>query len=418
LELAVQKPDRLFKKPRWVNLRLSGKGKIMDIQSPKYHINNDMVPQPIPQKPRRKKLTLSAKILGLFIVAVVAVVVTYFADPDLIYTLGTQTNVATTPQSGYGYATSLMGLSGSDLDQRMADMKTTGVTWVRFDVSWKVVQPTANGGYNWSSYDAMVQSANSHGLKVLMIVDFVPDWAAAKGCDNTASLCAPADPIQYAQFAGATAKHFKSDGVNDFEIWNEPNITFRFEPASNPALYTRMLKDSYAAIKRVDSKDVILTAGLSPSETSDSNYSPLAFLTALYANGAHGWFDAVGAHPYTYPGDPDQYQSDDAWGEMVAEHALMAAHGDGKKQIWITEFGAPTNGPDSANYVSESDQAQIATDSVNLFKSYSWAGPMFWYNYTDTGTSTSTNENFFGLVRSDGSQKPAYAAFEQAISGN
>jgi exo-beta-1,3-glucanase (GH17 family) len=103
---------------------------------------------------------------------------------------------------------------------------------------------------------------------------------------------------------------------------------------------------------------------------------------------------------------------------MVAEHALMAAHGDGKKQIWITEFGAPTNGPDSANYVSESDQAQIATDSVNLFKSYSWAGPMFWYNYTDTGTSTSTNENFFGLVRSDGSQKPAYAAFEQAISGN
>jgi hypothetical protein len=373
----------------------------MNLQHPDYRFNNDF-----------------KVLIGLFVVLILAVFVTYMVNPDLIYTLGTRTNQTTAPASGYGYATSLIDLSGSALDQRMADMKATGVTWVRFDVSWKVVQPTAGGGYDWSSYDAMAQSARAHGLKVLMIIDFVPDWAAAKGCNTATDLCAPANPIQYAQFAGAVAKHFKSDGVSDFEIWNEPNITFRFEPAANPALYTRMLRDSYASIKRVDSKDVVLTAGLSPSETDGSDYSPTDYLKDLYADGAHGWFDAVSAHPYTYPADPTQSQSDDAWGEMVAEHAMMVAHGDGNKQIWITEFGAPTNGPDSTKYVSESEQAQIATDSVNLFKSYSWAGPMFWYNYTDTGTSTSDNENFFGLVRADGSQKPAYAAFEQAISGN
>jgi hypothetical protein len=41
---------------------------------------------------------------------------------------------------------------------------------------------------------------------------------------------------------------------------------------------------------------------------------------------------------------------------------------------------------------------------------------MFWYDYSDTGNDTSTNEDFFGLVRLDGSHKPAYDAFMQAIS--
>ncbi|HUD11157.1 MAG TPA: cellulase family glycosylhydrolase [Candidatus Saccharimonadia bacterium] len=387
----------------------------MNLEYPDHQLDSTYRPSPSGSASRRPKLSFRGKILSAFILLVVLLVAVSALNPDLLFTLGTRTGVPTAPASGYGYATSLIGMSNSDINQRMADMKATGVTWVRFDVSWKVVQPTKGGGYDWSTYDAMAQAAKSNGLNVLMIVDFVPDWAAAKGC-NDSELCSPANPIQFGQFAGAVAKRFKSDGVHDFEIWNEPNVTFRFEPAANPALYTRMLKDSYAAIKRVDAKDVVVTAGASPSETDSADYSPTDYLKAMYADGAHGWFDALGAHPYTYPADPAQHQSDDAWGEMVTEHSIMAAHGDGNKQIWITEFGAPTNGPDSTKYVSESFQAQIATDAVNTFRSYSWAGPMFWYNYTDTGTSTSTNENFFGLVRADGSQKPAYSAFEQAIS--
>jgi hypothetical protein len=276
------------------------------------------------------------------------------------------------------------------------------------------VQPNSPTSYNWSSYDTIAKAAQAHGLKVLLIIDFAPSWATNKNCPST-EICAPANPIAYANFAGQAAAHFKPYGIADFEIWNEPNTTFRFKPAVNPSLYTRMLKDSYASIKRANPKAVVITGGTSPAATDGSNYAPADFMAQLYKDGAAGYFDAVAVHPYTYPLDPTQSQPTDAWGQMTTIHNMMVAHGEGNMQIWLTEYGAPTNGPDSNNYVSEDTQAQIATDSIRLYKQFSWTGPMFWYNYTDTGTDTSNNENFFGLVRSDGSQKPAYSAFVQAI---
>jgi exo-beta-1,3-glucanase (GH17 family) len=139
----------------------------------------------------------------------------------------------------------------------------------------------------------------------------------------------------------------------------------------------------------------------------------------MYNAGAGGYFDAISAHPYTYPVTPAQSAPTDAWGQLVGMHNTMAAHGDGNKQIWITEFGAPTNGPNIAgDHVSEAVQAQIATEAVTLFRKWNWSGPFFWYDYQDDGTSTADSQNFFGLVRADGSFKPAYYAYKAAIDAN
>ena len=94
----------------------------------------------------------------------------------------------------------------------------------------------------------------------------------------------------------------------------------------------------------------------------------------------------------------------------------MIAYGDKNKKIWITEFGAPTNGPDSNWYVSENEQVRMVSDALALYKTYTWAGPFFWYSFRDSGTTTDTNENFFGLTRADGSTKPAYTALKNIIS--
>ena len=41
-----------------------------------------------------------------------------------------------------------------------------------------------------------------------------------------------------------------------------------------------------------------------------------------------------------------------------------------------------------------------------------WTGPLFWYTYQDDPIEDPANpENWFGLVRSDGSHKSAYAAY-------
>jgi polysaccharide biosynthesis protein PslG len=106
----------------------------------------------------------------------------------------------------------------------------------------------------------------------------------------------------------------------------------------------------------------------------------------------------------------------------------MTANGDAHKQIWATEYGAPTGGPGpiatiangyniegSPDHVDETLQAKIAADSVAAARKLPWLGPLFWYSYLDEGTSANDVENFFGLLRANGSRKPAYDAFSQAV---
>jgi hypothetical protein len=327
----------------------------------------------------------------------------------------------------YGFATSLDSLSPTALNQRLAAMQATGATWVRFDLSWNTVQPNDASSYDWETYDRIVAAINAHHLHGLAILDFTPSWARSAACANS-KMCPPKDPAQFAVFAAAATKRYQSKSLRDWEIWNEPNIAFRYHPATNPASYTAILKAAYMAIKRTDPRAFVVAGGTAPSESNATNLTPADFLTALYANGAKGYFDAVAVHPYTYPDSPADNLPLSAWGQMTTMHNIMAANGDGGKKIWITEYGAPTGGPGSvalsgfstaeggADHVTEALQARIVSDSISIESQVSWIGPFFWYSYIDAGTSPSTVENFFGLLRADGSRKPAYATFVQMVA--
>ena len=144
--------------------------------------------------------------------------------------------------------------------------------------------------------------------------------------------------------------------------------------------------------------------------------APVDFLTRLYANGARDSFDAVGYHPYSFPARPSHPAPSDGWSQMAATgpslRSVMIANGDTAKQIWMTEFGAPTGGQ---NAVTEDAQAAIIRDAVTLAPTYAWAGPLFIYSYQDLGTSRSTNENFFGVLRFDGSPKASYEMLQSLV---
>jgi len=57
----------------------------------------------------------------------------------------------------------------------------------------------------------------------------------------------------------------------------------------------------------------------------------------------------------------------------------------------------------------------MVTDAMNTYKTYQWAGPLFWYTFKDNGTDLGTNENFFGLTRADGSIKPGFTTLQKII---
>ncbi|MCL6105734.1 MAG: beta-galactosidase [Actinobacteria bacterium] len=324
------------------------------------------------------------------------------------------------PQAGKNIGISvgdnLADLSNQDLDSTMADIASLGVGWIRFDMAWDLLEPTP-GSYNWARFDRIVAAANQHGLKSVPILVFTPAWARPAGCDSYQ--CGPAEPAQFAAYAAAAASHYAPMGVHTWEIWNEPNIDAFWLPSPDPAAYTQLLKAGYTAIKAADSQSMVISGGLSPAENTSGHIAPRDFLSAMYQNGAKNYMDAVGYHPYSFPALPVTTLSWSGWSQMSdltpSIRSIMVANGDGNKQVWATEFGCPTNGPGWNG--DELLQAAMVRDALQQASSDPWLGGLFLYTYKDLGTNTGTIENFFGLVRYDGSKKPAYYELRDDLLG-
>src|SRR4029079_10502010 len=131
---------------------------------------------------------------------------------------------------------------------------------------------------------------------------------------------------------------------------------------------------------------------------------------------------------YSYPALPSYVADWNRWQKIVPVHDFMSSQGDGNKRIWLTEYGAPTGGGGVAHtagpgaydyakdYMTEQAQVDILKDAIALYKQFGdWAGPFFWYSLQDHTESQDSPEDFFGLLRRDGSHKPAYDAYKQLI---
>ncbi|HEY8999159.1 MAG TPA: cellulase family glycosylhydrolase [Candidatus Saccharimonadales bacterium] len=333
------------------------------------------------------------------------------------------------PQFGVEPGWSLTNLTSAQLTSRLAGVKKLGVTWVRFDVDWAVVQPNGPASYNWTAYDRVAAAIKVAGLKGLGVIDYSPAWAQSSGPRGTQT--PPANDAQYAAFAGAVAGRYAPQGLHAWEIWNEPNWTDFWPSAPNPAAYTALLKQAYVAIHKANPYAAVIAAGLSGTGSSGDDIAATTFLNGMYAAGAKGYFEAIAMHPYTFPLLASDAMAG-SWQELPALHKIMEKNGDGWKKIWITEYGAPTSGAGigaaeagtqddrgGVDHVSESAQADIVTAAVKAYESLSYAGPFFWYDYQDSsavGPSQPNAEMSYGLVRADGTPKPAYAAYQKAIA--
>lgn len=381
-------------------------------------------------KPRRA-------IAGMIVLAAIisAAIIEYPFASSWMYAQHVSSVAQTTaswPSYGVAAGGSLPDLSPSQLDAYMANLQNLGAGWVRFDFDWSLIQPDSANSYDWSAYDAIVAAANRHNLHIIGILDFTPGWAQGNAC-NSAKQCEPASPATYARFAAAAASRYSSKGVRVWEIWNEANTQTFWQPTPSITAYSALLRAAYPAIHSAESNAIVLSASTAPAATNGTDISPADWLSGLYKQGDKPFFDAVGDHPYTFPQTPES-TSDQAWSQMAngsnSLRSIMVRNGDAAKKIWITEFGAPTGGPgpaadidgsgiaEGAWHVTPALQAEIFQQAFTLYKSYNWVGPILIYSYQDAGSDDSTNENFFGIVSYDGTQKPAYAVVHQAFTSN
>lgn len=293
------------------------------------------------------------------------------------------------------------------------NLKAADVNWIRGDFEWSVVQQNGKNSFDWSREDVMVAQAVSHHINVLATLDYTPAWART----NQSSDKYPPDNVaDYAAYVSAAVTRYKAS-VHYWELWNEPNNATFWQPSPNVAAYTALLKAGYAAAKAADPTATVISAGLSPgSGTSD----PRTFLQGMYDNNggtSTGLFDAVGWHPYCDAINP--VTSTDEWcswyrmsGTTPSARSIMTAAGDSNKLIWPTEYGVCTNGTGGATG-SEATQAADLTAAYNGAGQTSWLGPLFWYEFQDVSTDTSSNFfNFCGLLNFNGTKKQSWTAFQ------
>jgi len=312
----------------------------------------------------------------------------------------------------YGFSTgagpgTVTTFGGGTLDRYFGSARSVGATLVRLDAR--------RADRALSSRVAHAQAA---GLHVELIV----------------SLTGTPTPRAYARTCRTIAAVYRPRGVLRFEMGNEPNLRTTFHAQPAPKLWARQELACARAIRAVARDAHIVTGGLAPygrygSVAADgSSMNPLTFLQRAYAAGLRkAPIDAIGWHPYSFhangtaaamlsTSDPGSAWAQLAW-TTPSLRSVMAANGDSGLRVDATEWGAPTNSHGFDDGVSEDEQARLMTMGIAAWKTYPWHGDLLVYSWLDRGTSSTSREDHFGLLRPDFSPKPAANAFKGAVDG-
>jgi hypothetical protein len=299
-----------------------------------------------------------------------------------------------------------------------------GAEWVRLWALWQDLEP-ARGAYNQHLINVLganIAALEARGIKVLVVMHRAPAWAS----DGLGGHAPPSDPARFGEFMGGIARRLP--GVDAWELWNEPDDPGFWAGAPQPGAYAALLRAAYPAIKAAQPGDIVVTGGMVGNN--------MDFLQALYANGAQGYFDAVGVHTDTacLTNGPGVYYRDErgrigryTFSAYREVHAVMADHGDGAKPIWMTELGWNTQstGPRSCSVgtwagqkplgVSERRQARFLTAAYRCLAADPFVGVALWFGFQDIPDSQ--HAGGYGLYRRGGKAKPAARAFRKLRRG-
>lgn len=303
--------------------------------------------------------------------------------------------------------------TATDRDTLFDEIQNLNAKWVRIDITHSTVEDV-EGIYNYTLYDAPISDLLSRGFKILAVIGNSPAWNRDASCTN--SNARPLDQQAFADFAANVVARYPN--IKAWEVVNEPNLIQSYCPGVDVANYTELLKKVYIAIKAVNPQVAVITGGTAPTTTSLPNsQSPIGFIQGIYSNGGKHYFDAYGHHPYSFPTAPSvAYSGGGGTGWQMFDQTptdlrdVMSTNGDTHKQIWSTEWGAPTTGSPSVTQQQQADDYVIGGFTILAGKS--WAGPAFWFTTRDFCSDTGNFNCWFGLLNQDWTHKLSFSAYQ------
>jgi hypothetical protein len=310
----------------------------------------------------------------------------------------------------------VLGFADNSVAQRLATpaadaalLARAGARIARVQLDWRTAEP-APGDYRLGAYDQIYRDDLRHGVRVLFILAYAPPWAAAHACAGPCLVApAPEHDRDAAHLAALIARRYpKLAGI---EIWNEPNTTYFWGGAPDPARYAALLRSCHDAVKAVRPKLPVLGGSIANSPDGGGRMSLPVFLSAILANGAAHAMDALSIHPYPSAGD---LTGDSVLTTVAVARQRLRSVGAGALPIWVTEVGYSTSGPDA---VSPGAQAGGLTRVVQLLHRAPGVTTVLVHTLVEPPYGRASQEPGFGVVRADGRTKPAFCALARLMRG-
>jgi photosystem II stability/assembly factor-like uncharacterized protein len=290
-------------------------------------------------------------------------------------------------------------------------------------LSWQEIEPT-RGEWHWEYPDFLLQATEFYDLDLFARLDHPPTWARQATAELMNGRSFPFDEEAYLKFVASVAQRYQGR-IRGYIIWNEPNLAREWGGPPNPVGYTRLLRGAYEVIKQQDPEALVISAGLSPTNTQpDSNERAIddrLFLEEMYRAGGQPFFDVLGAHPYGFaysPDDPHGAHSGLNMNRLLDLRAIMKAYGDEAKPVWATEVGWSTRGRGEYSWLTVTPEKQ-ADYLVRAWHKAQTELPWL-HVFTVWNLSQDLPEQDekagYSLLDEDGLPKPAYGALKEAFA--
>ena len=273
--------------------------------------------------------------------------------------------------------------------QLFADINALGLTWLRFQLSWKNIQLTQTdppSAWSWAALDDAVAQCNAHHINLCYTLRGAPTWALQNPLQQatTVPFYLP-DPTMYAYFASQVALRYNGLTINpntglpygtlqsvecgneDFHIQHTPpnlgwlglhaspypeyngtgGVTTGIEPARDPYFFANVLPAAASAIRANAAPGCLIGAA---ALWWRSHPALGDFITGLYTQltTAAALIDYLNLHFYSNAADPMLAGTGTTYLPSFLQaitdiNTAAVTAGDTTKKIWISEIGWGTN---------------------------------------------------------------------------
>ena len=312
-----------------------------------------------------------------------------------------------------------------------------GVGIFQMGLNWAAVAPNRprrardprDPAYRWpADIDYAIAQAARYRMRILLQVSRTPAWANRGRPDNYP----PRDVDRLAAFVIAAARRYPS--VHLWMILGEPNRRGNFgslvsaradasrltrRQAAAPHRYARMLDASYAALKRVSRRNLVIGG----NTFTGGDIAPRLWIENIrLPNGRPPRMDLYGHNPFSWrepnlanPAD-DPRNAKASWAIDFSDVGRLGklvnrnlARRDKRIRLFLSEWMIPT-GPDSelGFHTTRAVQARWITAGWRIVRRSRFIYALGWIHLFDDPPGGSMS----GLLDAQGRPKPGYFAFK------